>query len=537
MNALLRALLLGVGLVASPFVQAATAVLLDSEPGDYIGQGQRLVYGSGISYSASTSMLHVAAGSYDLYFELPRGSSFAQPGTYDGATRYPFNSPTQPGLSIDGDGRGCNRLGGSFEVIESQFSGSGQLLRLAVDFVQHCEFAAAALYGAVRINSDIPLDQAGPHASVGRRQFVYGGEVVGLDGSGSYSRPSSVLQYQWTQDEGTPVTLQGGASALVTFTAPYVAPGGETLKFELQVTDSSGRRDTEPLEVRVLSKSDPQTAIYFVSDAGDWVGAGRTFRLLPSDGDITIGANFRGGASLSFYGDTWYNLDFGPAEGVPFQVGAYDGAQRFSFADADRPGIDINGDGRGCNTVTGRFDVRQLVRNAAGATLRFFVDFEQHCEGGVAALRGKAMYNYLPDGIPTADAGADSVANVGSVVSLDGRASTDDKGITRYRWRQLSGPAVNLNGADTALASFVMPDMADGTGVEFQLLVVDDDELTAADTVKVAKVVSGAGGGGDSGEGPSDEPSGGGGGGAMNLLASMLMLGLVGLRQRRKRPS
>ena len=76
-------------------------------------------------------------------------------GTYSGAERYPFQSPTKPGLSVSGSGRGCNQLTGRFVVLELVLSPLGEVEHLAIDFEQHCEGGPAALIGSIRFHSDV----------------------------------------------------------------------------------------------------------------------------------------------------------------------------------------------------------------------------------------------------------------------------------------------------------------------------------------------------------------------------------------------
>lgn len=71
---------------------------------------------------------------------------------YEDGQRYPFNDPGHPGLSIFGDGRGCNTLTGSFRIYELQTStvtGSLELERLTATFSQHCGGGEAELRGCV----------------------------------------------------------------------------------------------------------------------------------------------------------------------------------------------------------------------------------------------------------------------------------------------------------------------------------------------------------------------------------------------------
>jgi hypothetical protein len=73
--------------------------------------------------------------------------------TYENAARYPFQSPTQPGLEVSGDGRGCNELTGRFDILEISYTSQGEIDRFSADFEQHCEGADSALFGSIRYNA------------------------------------------------------------------------------------------------------------------------------------------------------------------------------------------------------------------------------------------------------------------------------------------------------------------------------------------------------------------------------------------------
>lgn len=461
---------------------AATAVLLESDVGDYIGQGRTQTYAT-VTVNGDQTSVNIDFSPYHATFAAPRGGTLATNTEFPGATRYPFQSPTNAGLSVSGDGRGCNRLTGWFEVREALFSSNGAPARLAIDFKQNCERSSAALYGAIRFNSDVPLETPSLRAIVGRDQSAYGQEIVVMDASQSIVRTGGASTFQWIQRKGPAVELRGGNTHLADFTAPYAAPGGEDLIFELRVSDGA-KSDSAVLTIHTRSKTDPQTHMLFKSDPGDYIGGGRTFRYLENDGDFLLGVNSRGGASLSFNGEDYWNADFGPPQGTPFTIGHYENAQRFPFADADRPGLAISGAGRGCNTLSGKFDVLQLVPDSTGGFSRVAIDYEQHCGGQAPALYGEVRVNYLAPNPPTAVAGPDQSVGPNVNVVLNGRGSSDDAGIKTYRWRQIGGLSVPLTGADTATASFVSP-MNTGD-LEFSLLVVDDDELTSADSVTIS---------------------------------------------------
>ena len=122
-------LLLPAAASAQP-AESAT-ITMTSDPGDYIGQGQDWSYataaGDVISTSTNGNVVSIAVtGSngdwWNLDFDAPNGQTLTAGTTYANATRYPFNG-SGPGLSISGEGRGCNELTGTFTVDEAVFGG------------------------------------------------------------------------------------------------------------------------------------------------------------------------------------------------------------------------------------------------------------------------------------------------------------------------------------------------------------------------------------------------------------------------------
>lgn len=136
-------------------------VLLVSQPGDYIGQGQTYVTTNSANFSVggTAATISGSAFGYSIQFDGP-GSTNLAVGVYSNASRYPFNGPGA-GLSISGNGRGCNTLCGSFEILELHTNGSGNVDRLWAKFSQLCECGSAPLTGEVRFNS-----QSAPPAPV-----------------------------------------------------------------------------------------------------------------------------------------------------------------------------------------------------------------------------------------------------------------------------------------------------------------------------------------------------------------------------------
>ena len=132
---------------AATITGAGTSVTFSGTGGDYITQDQAWSYDpstSVISATVSPDGNHVSVGInggtfWNLDFSAPQGQALTAGTTYDNATRYPFQNPTGPGLSLYGDGRGCNTLTGSFTVNKAVFGPHGWIQSFDATFVQHCE--------------------------------------------------------------------------------------------------------------------------------------------------------------------------------------------------------------------------------------------------------------------------------------------------------------------------------------------------------------------------------------------------------------
>lgn len=96
---------------------------------------------------------------------------------------------------------------------------------------------------------------------------------------------------------------------------------------------------------------------------------------------------------------------------------------------------------------------------------------------------------------PRARAGLDQQPEAGALVTLDGSSSTG-AGLT-FRWRQTSGPRVTLSATNSAVVTFTAPAFIEGgvNTLEFELLVTDVQQRTAADRIKIVVQEATDGGG------------------------------------------
>jgi hypothetical protein len=135
------------------------------------------------------------------------------------------------------------------------------------------------------------------------------------------------------------------------------------------------------------------TSFSWFSDPGDLAGEGRFGRLTRATATFFLVTGAAGSMWVDVnggIGDFWH-VEFGAPRGMQLHVGSYEGAIRSSSRDVTHPGLDISGRG-GCNTLTGRFDVREISFGANGMISHFDATFEQHCQNAPAALRGEFRF-------------------------------------------------------------------------------------------------------------------------------------------------
>ena len=102
-----------------------------------------------------------------------------------------------------------------------------------------------------------------PVADAGPNQTVNEWAMVTLDGSGSSDPDDGIASYLWSQTGGPSVSLSNNTDFQPTFTAPDVGLGGESLTFELTVTDNGGLKSTDICIVNVSWVNVPP-----IADAG-----------------------------------------------------------------------------------------------------------------------------------------------------------------------------------------------------------------------------------------------------------------------------
>ena len=135
----------------------------------------------------------------------------------------------------------------------------------------------------------------------------------------------------------------------------------------------------------------PVNFLSFRSQSGkpNWLTENRTHLYYTKDlknSDIKVSQfnrnNIHKGFRISVLsGSDRWNLEVhAPLNSTDFiRIGKYDRAERAGFAQTV-PGLDLSGAGRGCNKVSGSFDVREMKLSGTGTVEKLAIDFVHKCE-------------------------------------------------------------------------------------------------------------------------------------------------------------
>jgi len=289
-----------------------------------------------------------------------------------------------------------------------------------------------------------------PLANAGPDQNVNEGAIVTLSGANSTDPEGGALTYSWRQVSGTLVTLGNPSGAQTTFTPPNVGPDGESLGFQLTVTDSGGLQSSDTCLVNVLWINQPPAA-----NAGP-------DQSVNEGAMVALNGSNSGDPEGFAINSEWVQTSGSPvALSNPFVT-------QPTFA-APNVGPD-------------------------GETLIFQLTVTD--SGGLQA-RDTCIVNVVwVNQPPTANAGPDQNVNQGASVTLSGTGSTDpDGGILAYSWLQTGGAPVTLDNPVSAQPRFPAATGGASSSLVFRLTVTDPGGLSASDQCSV--VVNGAASGMD----------------------------------------
>jgi hypothetical protein len=373
--------------------------------------------------------------------------------------------------------------------------------------------------GPVDVDDDggnVSVANAAPTADAGPNHTATAGTQVSLNATRSSDPDGDALSYRWEQVGGPVVEPVGVRSPDMTFT-PFDGYAGETITFEVTVTDPAGLNDTDRVSTRIVGENSSQSTVDRVGfDYGDYGGnvnievngdfynLERLSNLPGTVGGVPVQvttANVSGGVqghvelsgdvqSLAVGGQELFldNVEFGPASGphanvtfrnvTPVQRN-YTVTETFT---ADGVPVTVENFTWSGGTVYagGQAEVQsRVVPNAGGTSPEVYPD-NANLRFDVGTVAEAAPQT------PTADAGRDRAAAPSDQVTLNGAGSSDpNRDPLNYTWRQVAGPNATLVDANYPTPYVVAPSVSSVRTLTFELTVADPGGNVDADRVNV----------------------------------------------------
>ena len=300
----------------------------------------------------------------------------------------------------------------------------------------------------VKITSKyLPAPNEPPIANAGTDQTVNAsGSIVHLNASKSDDPDGSITSYSWVQTSGPPIILNDSDTERPSFIIPSNISTDTSLRFALIVKDDKGADSKNSAVVTITVKHLNRSP---VADAGknQTVNAGHIATIDASgskdpDGDLL----------------------------------------KYSWKQTAGPAVTLSGADKPIATFTTPKD----ISTETALIFKLTVTDDKNARD-IATNQVTVKYTPPPNQQPVANAGQDQTVDAGTGVTLDGSASSDPEGgPLTYSWMQTGGPAVTINGADTANPSFTTPtDITVDTALTFKLTVTDDKGSASYDDIKV----------------------------------------------------
>ena len=300
---------------------------------------------------------------------------------------------------------------------------------------------------------DVLVSNITPTANAGVDQSVNENTSVTLDASAS-TDDGSIAAYLWTQTAGTAVALSDASVAAPDFTSPEVSSAGETLSFDVVVTDNLGISSVADRVNIIVNDVDKPPVAKITNVSGGVVSIIQTNQTVTLYGDFSTDAD----GAISAY--RWSQVS---GAGV-ISPGASN-ASDFTFTVPDVAGssIDIQ------LTVTGD---KGSVTNSVISTI------------------------VLANQAPVVDAGADQSVQEGDNIILTGSVSDTNNNLSRVQWRQINCDVkCVMLPVDVALplasnqvqAQVVSPAIASGESLtmQFELVATDSEGLSTSSITNV----------------------------------------------------
>jgi hypothetical protein len=251
-----------------------------------------------------------------------------------------------------------------------------------------------------------------------------------------------------------------------------------------------------------------QSVFAYSSVQGDYIGQGETRSFTPANSTFSVYGNSEN-VTVSIDGNNgdWWFIELAAPRGTRLAPGRFVDAERAPFRTGRSAGVDVSGNGRGCNEIWGEIGVRQITFDKSGAIATFEASFLQRCEGpNSPALAGVVRYKAAQLSLKLVSAAGDYVGagikktyyNDASTFTLSGTTTYLQFGASGLRddWLALIAPPV---GKKLKVGSYITRRSADATHAGFDFFgngrgcntstgVLDIKRITTSATGNVLKL-------------------------------------------------
>ena len=208
--------------------------------------------------------------------------------------------------------------------------------------------------------------------------FITTNDRPTLSVSAAFTNGDDIAAIEWRDRNNVGLAFTAQGSQTTDIDLSNLAEGTDVLVVDAEITSTRGLTAYSQTVLMVTPASG--NLLTYIGQQGDYISQGQYHTFTSNDGNFSLSTNDNlSQMTLWFNGATWWTLDLAAPNNTPLAVGTYTNATRYPFQSPTAPGLTFSGDGRGCNSNYGDFEITQLEKTDGQVTLLEVV-WDQHCE-------------------------------------------------------------------------------------------------------------------------------------------------------------
>lgn len=376
---------------SAPLASAQGFVVIRGEPGEFMTGGATFSYdpsnsttGFGITPGGMGCTVYSPAKTWDFRF-FGQGHHALGSGVYHA----PGGNTTgnEARITIGYGIKACIPIA-DFQVRRLAWKPDGFAREVWIVWGGRCTAGQPGISGEIRLAADTTLWQEHPGDV-----FAFGGDSATFTTVAHCAGGNPVRFVVDTLPSGASFVDPGDGTAEFRWRAPVVST--PTL-FPVRViaTNDAGANDTTTTWIHAM----PAMRAGYVSQPGDGMGKGVPDTLRDPRTEVVIRESGTVHPPLSVQlkvGGRGWTLEYQAPMNRPLAEGSYENSQGSPSSALVRPGFAFTTSGNtwSCYEEEGRFEIRRLRRDAAGAVTGIWAVIEGRCVGASGAVRAEFVYD------------------------------------------------------------------------------------------------------------------------------------------------